>query len=289
MLAEVPAYRDLQHHVAEAAAGIDAGSILELGVGTGETASAVLAVHPGARLTGIDENEPMLARARECFPAADLRVQRLEDPLPEGNYDLVVSALTVHHLDTAGKRICFAACAAGCVPAGASSSPMSLSPTILTIWSPRSPHHMTSRARSPISSAGSGRRGSSQRCGGMRRISSWSLPTHDDITDNLRTATRAVGSTLSRADSAICAYCNQPITVCRLHSVTVTCRRPKQRARPPDHGVGICVRRTRCSPGPCRRQDLSHGGGSAGGEIGLVPARDKAAARSFGSPTAEME
>ncbi len=48
MLAEVPAYRDLQRHVAQATTGIDAGSILELGVGTGETAAAVLAVHPAA-------------------------------------------------------------------------------------------------------------------------------------------------------------------------------------------------------------------------------------------------
>jgi len=103
MLSEVPAYRDLQHHAAEATRGIAAGSILELGVGTGETASVVLAVHPAARLTGIDESEPMLARARDRFPAADLRVQRLEDPLPSGTYDLVVSALTVHHLDAAGK------------------------------------------------------------------------------------------------------------------------------------------------------------------------------------------
>lgn len=107
MLAEVPAYPDLQHHVAEAASSIDAGLVLELGVGTGETASAVLTVHPGARLVGIDENEPMLAVARERFPAADLRVQRLEDPLPEGSYDLVVSALTVHHLDDAGKSDLF--------------------------------------------------------------------------------------------------------------------------------------------------------------------------------------
>lgn len=107
MLTEVPAYQDLQRHVAEAAAGISAGSILELGVGTGETASAVLAVHPAARLVGIDENEPMLARARDRFPGTDLRVQRLEDPLPEGNYDLVVSALTVHHLDAAGKADLF--------------------------------------------------------------------------------------------------------------------------------------------------------------------------------------
>jgi tRNA (cmo5U34)-methyltransferase len=107
MLAEVPAYRDLQYQVAEASRGVDAGCILELGVGTGETASVVLPVHPGARLVGIDESEPMLARARDRFPAADLRVQRLEDPLPEGIYDLVVSVLTVHHLDAAGKADLF--------------------------------------------------------------------------------------------------------------------------------------------------------------------------------------
>ena len=107
VLAEVPAYRDLQHQVAEAARGIDAGSILELGVGTGETASVVLAVHPGVRLVGIDESEPMLALARDRFPTADLRVQRLEDPLPEGSYDLVVSALAVHHLDNAAKSELF--------------------------------------------------------------------------------------------------------------------------------------------------------------------------------------
>ncbi len=107
ILAEVPAYRDLQRHLAEATRGIDAGSILELGVGTGETASAVLAVHPGARLVGIDESEPMLARARDRFPDADLRAQRLEDPLPGGSYDLVVSALAVHHLDAAGKADLF--------------------------------------------------------------------------------------------------------------------------------------------------------------------------------------
>jgi tRNA (cmo5U34)-methyltransferase len=107
ILAEVPAYTDLQHHVAEATRGIGAGAILELGTGTGETAAAVMAVHPAARLVGIDESEPMLARARDRFPGADLRVQRLEAPLPEGSYDLVVSALTVHHLDAGGKADLF--------------------------------------------------------------------------------------------------------------------------------------------------------------------------------------
>ncbi len=41
--------------------------------------------------------------------------------------------------------------------------------------------------------------------------------------------------------------------------------------------------------GPCQGQDLSYGGGSARGEIGLFPARDKAAAGSSGSPPAGRE
>jgi tRNA (cmo5U34)-methyltransferase len=38
---------------------------------------------------------------------ADLRVSRLEDPLPQGPFDLVVSCLAVHHLDSEGKRDLF--------------------------------------------------------------------------------------------------------------------------------------------------------------------------------------
>jgi tRNA (cmo5U34)-methyltransferase len=56
---------------------------------------------------GIDESEPMLTRARERLGHADLRVRRLEDPLPEGPFDLVVSALAVHHLDGRAKADLF--------------------------------------------------------------------------------------------------------------------------------------------------------------------------------------
>jgi tRNA (cmo5U34)-methyltransferase len=49
----------------------------------------------------------MLERARERLPEADLRVQRLEDPLPERPFDLVVSVLAVHHLDGPAKRDLF--------------------------------------------------------------------------------------------------------------------------------------------------------------------------------------
>jgi tRNA (cmo5U34)-methyltransferase len=81
--------------------------VLELGVGTGETARRVLEHHPGATWTAIDNNEAMLGRAREALPEADLRRSRLEDPLPEGPFDLVVTSLVVHHLDGPGKRDLF--------------------------------------------------------------------------------------------------------------------------------------------------------------------------------------
>jgi len=101
MHAEVPRYEELEDEVAAATAGAPAASILELGVGTGETSRRVLAVHPGARLVGIDASAEMLAEAG--LPGAELPVARLEDPLPDGPFDLVVSCLAVHHLDAAGK------------------------------------------------------------------------------------------------------------------------------------------------------------------------------------------
>ena len=107
MAAEIPGYTELQDAVAAAAGGLDAETVLEHGTGTGETALRLLAVHPGAAWTGIDSSEPMLTCARERLPGADLRLARLEDPLPPGPFDLVVSALAVHHLDADGKRDLF--------------------------------------------------------------------------------------------------------------------------------------------------------------------------------------
>jgi tRNA (cmo5U34)-methyltransferase len=107
MLAEVPSYLELQEHVAEATRDIDAESILELGIGTGETTRRVLEHHPGARLTAIDSSAAMLDRARAVYPDVDLRLAALEEPLPDGPFDLVFSALVVHHLDGSGKRDLF--------------------------------------------------------------------------------------------------------------------------------------------------------------------------------------
>jgi tRNA (cmo5U34)-methyltransferase len=115
--AEVPAYDELQDAVADATSGIHTERVLELGVGTGQTSRRVLVLHPEAELVGIDESAEMLAAA-SAEAAADLRVSRLEDPLPEGTFNLVVSALAVHHLDGAGKADSFARVATRLRPGG---------------------------------------------------------------------------------------------------------------------------------------------------------------------------
>lgn len=131
VLSEVPAYFALQEATAEATTRVVAAQILELGVGTGETAKLVPAVHPMARLTGVDESPEMLDCARKRLPSADLRVGRLEDPLPEGTFDLVVSALAVHHLDGDGKADLFTRVAERLRPEGVLCWPTWSSPTTL--------------------------------------------------------------------------------------------------------------------------------------------------------------
>jgi tRNA (cmo5U34)-methyltransferase len=114
--AEVPDYDRIQDELALATDGIDARRVLELGTGSGVTSRRVLARHPHAHLTGVDSSEHMLAAAD--LPGADLRLQDLRDPLPEGPFDLVFSALAIHHLDAAAKADLFARVAAVLAPGG---------------------------------------------------------------------------------------------------------------------------------------------------------------------------
>jgi tRNA (cmo5U34)-methyltransferase len=107
ILVEVPGYAEFQERVAAATLGIEAVSVLELGIGTGETTRRVLAYHQAAQLIAIDSSAAMLERARSVYPDANLRLSRLEDPLPEGPFDLVFSALVVHHLSGSSKRDLF--------------------------------------------------------------------------------------------------------------------------------------------------------------------------------------
>ena len=67
----------------------------------------MLDARPDARLVLVDENPDMLDVARELLPADERRsassIADLADPLPAGPFDLVVSALAIHHLDGAAE------------------------------------------------------------------------------------------------------------------------------------------------------------------------------------------
>jgi len=112
----IPGFDELQRRVAAATEGMAVERMLELGSGTGVTAREVRRIHRAARLVGIDESASMLAEAR--LENAELLVQRIEDPLPPGPFDLVFSALAVHHLDADGKRELFDRVAAVLRPGG---------------------------------------------------------------------------------------------------------------------------------------------------------------------------
>lgn len=116
---DIPIFEQLQEELA-VASGTDARRVLELGMGTGETTRRLLARHPSATVVGVDASEQMLERAGQTLPVdrVQLHVGRLEDPLPEGNFDLVASALAIHHLTGEDKVQLFARIAAALDPGG---------------------------------------------------------------------------------------------------------------------------------------------------------------------------
>ena len=85
-------------------------SVLDLGTGTGLVSALILERFPRASLTLVDISEKMLSKARERFgKETGVRFAVMDyasSPLP-GEHDLVVSAMSIHHLPDAGKRTLF--------------------------------------------------------------------------------------------------------------------------------------------------------------------------------------
>jgi tRNA (cmo5U34)-methyltransferase len=120
VVATIPGYERLQEETVRATDDLEPRRVLELGVGTGETSARLLNRHPRSFMVGVDASPDMLAAAARAVPQerVELVVGRLEDELPDGPFDLVVSALAVHHLDDAGKRDLFRRVAARLSPDG---------------------------------------------------------------------------------------------------------------------------------------------------------------------------
>ncbi len=102
--AEVPGYDDLQD-AAIAAIPFAPERVLELGMGTGETTRRLLEVYPDAWVVGLDSSPDMVFHLREMYD--DVQLARIEDPLPDGPWDLVIGVLSIHHLQAEQKRELF--------------------------------------------------------------------------------------------------------------------------------------------------------------------------------------
>jgi tRNA (cmo5U34)-methyltransferase len=99
--AEIPGYDDLQSQ-SVAAIPFPPERVLELGMGTGETTRRLIESFPDAWVIGLDSSPDMVFRARKSYD--DVQLARMEDPLPDGPWDLVISVLSVNQLNDEQKR-----------------------------------------------------------------------------------------------------------------------------------------------------------------------------------------
>lgn len=99
--AEFPHYDELQAQ-SIAAIPFPPQRVLELGMGTGETTRRLIEAHPDAWVIGLDSSPDMVFRARQTYDGVQLA--RMEDPLPDGPWDLVISVLSVNDLTDEQKQ-----------------------------------------------------------------------------------------------------------------------------------------------------------------------------------------
>lgn len=94
--------------------------ILDLGAGTGLLSAFVRERFPNAHLHLVDLVETMLDRARQRLGTENIRYTASDygaEPIP-GNWDAIVSALSIHHLADPAKQDLFRRIHAALVPGG---------------------------------------------------------------------------------------------------------------------------------------------------------------------------
>ncbi|HET9163752.1 MAG TPA: class I SAM-dependent methyltransferase [Solirubrobacterales bacterium] len=97
----IPRYDELQDQ-AIAAVPFPPARVLELGMGTGETTRRLIEAYPDSWVVGLDSSPDMVFRARQSYD--DVQLARMEDPLPDGPWDLVISVLSVNALTDEQKQ-----------------------------------------------------------------------------------------------------------------------------------------------------------------------------------------
>lgn len=110
----IPCFNDFYNIAASlASVAADSPNILDLGAGTGILTSYVLKHKPSSKVTLVDISEKMLEIARQRFSGNDNVEYIVGDysnySSPE-KFDIIVSALSIHHLDDAIKKSIYDKC-----------------------------------------------------------------------------------------------------------------------------------------------------------------------------------
>ena len=118
----IPAYDDFYHAAVSAADWPgEQPRILDIGAGTGALSALLLGRYPEADLTLLDISSEMLDIAAKRFSPNEhvhlIVSDYSHEDLP-GSYDLVCSALSIHHLETADKQQLFRRIFAALNPGG---------------------------------------------------------------------------------------------------------------------------------------------------------------------------
>lgn len=122
----LPTRAEQQHLLLALLAGIRDGAVLDVGIGSGLVAEAVLESLPHVELVGVDFSPPMLDVARERLGRFGARVHLCDGDLsapdkidlPLRRYAAVFSVQTLHHLDDGEKAAALAWMSALTEPSG---------------------------------------------------------------------------------------------------------------------------------------------------------------------------
>ena len=101
--------RTIKRHVLAGAGLIGGEEVLDVGCGTGTLAVMAARAAVGVKVTGLDADSAILARARRRAAEADLELRfdegtSTELPYEDGSFDAVLCTLMLHHLSDDDKR-----------------------------------------------------------------------------------------------------------------------------------------------------------------------------------------